>query len=136
MARGAALITQDLDICAPLTFPNLSKIVGSLKDVHPVYRFHVKPITPPISKAFCKTLKNLSLRTDIGDLDILGEIPHFGDYRRAERESDLVHLEGVGKCRVLNLDALIDIKSAVGRPRDKEAVILLKAIREGKPAKK
>ena len=37
-----------------------------------------------------------------------------------------------GRCRVLALEALIEAKKAMGRPRDKEAVLQLTAILEQK----
>ena len=40
-----------------------------------------------------------------------------------------IHLD-FGSCRVLSLDSLIKAKEAMGRPRDKEAVLQLKAVRD------
>jgi hypothetical protein len=37
---------------------------------------------------------------------------------------------GHGKCRVLDIDALIKAKKAMGRPHDRQTVIQLKAIKE------
>lgn len=129
MAHGASMTTVDLDICAPLHYENAKRIGEALKDVRPRYRPHPKFIPLNVTPEFCQHLKNLYLRTDIGDIDILGEVPHFGDYAKVEQSSVLLELP-IGPCRVINIDSLIAIKTAVGRKRDRDAVILLNAIRE------
>ena len=129
MAHGAPLITQDLDVCAPLDYGNARKIADAFRDLNPHHRRHVKVIPIEITPEFCKNLKNLYIRTDIGDIDVLADVPDFGTYEKVEQESIEIELPA-GKCRIIGLDALIAIKSAVGRPRDREAVLLLRAIRE------
>ena len=53
----------------------------------------------------------------------------LGDYSQVKRESELVEVEEM-KMRVLSLDALIKAKESMNRPRDKEAVLQLEAIRK------
>ena len=78
---------------------------------------------------FCQDLRNLYLDTDYGQLDCLSEVAGVGDYEAAEAESIEVELDS-GPCRILTLDALIRAKEAMGRPRDIEAAVQLRAIRE------
>jgi len=52
-----------------------------------------------------------------------------GDFAEVKRHSVEIQLPA-GACRVLSLDALIRSKEAMGRPRDREALLQLKAIRE------
>ncbi|HRZ12950.1 MAG TPA: hypothetical protein P5567_10905 [Kiritimatiellia bacterium] len=53
----------------------------------------------------------------------------IGDYSAVFRNSLKLEL-GFGTCRILSLAALIKSKSVMDRPRDREAVLLLKVIRE------
>jgi hypothetical protein len=86
-----------------------------------------------VAADFPRRLKNIYLRTDWGVLDCLGEIKGIGDFAAVAQRSLLVHLP-IGACRVLNLDALIDAKSALDRPQDKLALIHLKQIQRKKAA--
>ena len=76
-------------------------------------------------------LNNLYVTTDEGRLDCLGQVEGVGGYEAVRQESVELDL-GLHTCRVLNLDALIRSKEAMGRPHDLEAVIQLKALREGR----
>ena len=72
---------------------------------------------------------HLYLDTDWGQLDCLGEILGVGDYQAVVAQSVPVELAG-GVCRILSIDALIRAKEAMGRQRDREAALQLRAIRE------
>jgi hypothetical protein len=74
-------------------------------------------------------LKNLYLDTDWGVLDCLGAVTGIGDYDDVLANSEEIELDS-GSCRVLTLDALISAKQAMDRPRDRETVLQLQAIRE------
>jgi hypothetical protein len=72
---------------------------------------------------------NFMLTTQIGALDVLGEIVGGGDYDALLASTSLINAFDV-ECRCLNLDRLIEVKRAAGRPKDFEAVAELEAIRE------
>ena len=126
---GASLVTQDIDVCCDFSLDNLQRLDVALSGVHPVYRAH--PRRPPIklTPEFCHGLKNLHLSTDYGQLDCLSSVMGIGDFAEVKRDSIELELEA-GPCRVLSLEALIKAKEAMDRPRDREAVLQLKAIRE------
>jgi len=48
---------------------------------------------------------------------------------QVKRESEFIEVEEM-KVRVLSLDALIKSKKSMSRPRDKEAILQLEAIKE------
>ncbi len=77
----------------------------------------------------CRHLKNLYLDTTMGQLDCLSFIDGLGDFEQVKRASELVEIEGT-KVRVLSLDALIKAKKSMNRPRDREALLQLEAIRK------
>jgi hypothetical protein len=71
---------------------------------------------------------NLYLETDLGVLDCISNVLGVGDYAAVKRQSVITSLD-FGECRILGLDALIKAKVAMDRPRDREAVVQLEAIR-------
>jgi hypothetical protein len=69
------------------------------------------------------------LITDVGALDLLGEITAGGGYEDLLPHTIILDLFGIS-CRCLDLQRLIEVKRAAGRPRDLEAVAELEAILE------
>jgi hypothetical protein len=129
VAHGGTLVTQDLDVCCDLSADNLLRIQEALKDVHSVHRMTPKRLPLRLTKDNCRGLKNIYLDTDIGQLDCLGEILGIGDFQAVQKRSMVVDTDGC-QLRLLELDALIQAKKALNRPRDQEAVLQLQAIRE------
>jgi hypothetical protein len=72
---------------------------------------------------------NLTLTTDLGNVDLLGEVKGLGGYAEARASSVVMNLFGL-QCRVLSLDALIETKRAAGRPKDLLVLPELEALRE------
>jgi hypothetical protein len=129
VAHGASILTQDIDLCCPFTPENLLRIQEALEDLHPVWRMTPARLPLHLTRENCKGLRNLYLETDWGQLDCLGTILGVGDYEAALAASLEIELPA-GKCRILNLDALIQAKLAMGRARDKETVFQLRSIQE------
>jgi hypothetical protein len=72
---------------------------------------------------------NFTLSTDLGDLDLLGEIAGGGSHDDLLPHSIVIQVFGI-ECRCLDLERLIHVKRAAGRPKDLEAIAELEAIRE------
>jgi len=128
-AYGSTLLTQDVDICMRFSVENSMRLHAALTDLHPVHRMTPQRLPLRLTPETCKGLKNLYLDTDLGQLDCLGAIQGVGDFEQVKEQSIEVHLPA-GVCRVLNLDALIRSKEAMGRSRDKESLLQLRAIRQ------
>jgi len=126
---GVSLATQDIDLSCDFSLENLARLSKALVGLHAYHRMTPKRIPLELTPDFCKHLKNLYLSTDHGQIDLLSSVLGVGDFAEAKRNSIEVELEA-GPCRVLSLDALIKAKEAMNRPRDREAVLQLKAIRE------
>jgi predicted nucleotidyltransferase len=126
---GSSLVTRDLDICAPLTLDNLARILNALSGLSPAFRMTLdkKPFSGTPEKYL--GYRNLYLGTAWGQLDILSEITGLGDYPAVFQHTIEVDLAGI-RCRLLSLEALIVAKKSLNRPRDRQAVIELEAIRE------
>ncbi len=128
-AHGATLRTQEIGICCDFSAGNLMRLQRALAGLHPVHRMTPARPALELTPEDCERFKNLYLDTDIGQLDCVGAVEGIGGFREAEENSEQISLSS-GGCRVLTLDALIRAKEAMARPRDREAVVQLKAIRE------
>lgn len=128
VAHGTTLVTRDVDICCRFSEANLMRIQEVLIDLHPVHRS--RPDLPlSLSAQQCADLKNLYLKTDLGDLDCLGEVLGIGDFEAVLRHSVEVKLP-FGGCRILDLDALIRAKEAMDRDHDRVTVRQLREIKK------
>jgi len=129
MLHGGSLMTRDVDVVCPMTPENLGRLHTALEALHPVYR--MAPSAQPFTRADAerKDWENLYLRTDIGVLDCLGEVKGLGDYHACLARSVSINL-GAFAIRGLSLDALIEAKRAMGRPRDLHTADELEVIRK------
>lgn len=72
---------------------------------------------------------NFTLTTSAGELDLLGEVAGGGTYQALIPHSRRLDLLGA-TCWCVDLDTLIRLKQAAGRPKDFEALAELVALRE------
>jgi hypothetical protein len=129
VAHGATRLTQDIDVCCRFTLDNLMRLQDALSDLHPVHR--MPPERPPLrlTPQTAAEFRNLYLETDWGQLDCLGEILGVGGFDEVLVQSVEVQLPG-GPCRILAIDPLIRAKQAMGRDKDRETILQLRAIQE------
>jgi hypothetical protein len=127
-AYGSTLLTQGMDVCLRFSPDNLMRLQEALADLHPVHRMTSQRLPLWLTPETGRDLKSLYLDTDLGQLDCLGTIQGVGDFEHVTEHSIEVHL-AADVYRILSLDALIQSKEAMGRPRDRESVLQLKAIR-------
>lgn len=135
VVHGCTYVTQDIDICCDFSAANLLRLQQALAKLHPVHRMTPSRKKLALTEKTCKQLKNLYLDTDIGQLDCLSSIDGLGDYRKVKQASQLIDVEDM-QLHALRLDALIESKKALSRPRDKEAILQLEAIRKLKSEKR
>ena len=128
VAHGVTLVTRDVDICCRFSEANLMRIQKAFVDLHPVHRS--QPDLPlELTPEQCVSLKNLYLKTDLGVVDCLGEILGVGNFDEVLKRSVEVELP-YGKCRILNIEALIRSKEAMNRDHDRITVKYLKEIKK------
>jgi hypothetical protein len=82
-----------------------------------------------LTSELCSRLKNLYLQTDLGKLDVLGEVAGVGPSGEVLRRSQKAKLS-YGEFRFMTIDALMDAKEAAGRERDLIALKHLRPIKE------
>ena len=119
--HGSARLTQDVDVVYLRTPDNLRRLVSALEPYHPYLR-GVPPGLPfQLDVPTVDAGLNFTLRTDLGDLDLLGEVTAGGRYEALVDDSLEVAVFGV-TIRCVGLQALLRMKRAVGRPKDLEVV--------------
>lgn len=115
--RGSSRVTVDLDLCYARDADNLRRLAVALAPYRP--RLRGAPLDLPFlwdERTLASGL-NFALTTDLGDVDILGEIAGVGGYRQVSAgASELV--VGAARVRVMDVDALERSKRAAGRAKD------------------
>ncbi len=128
VAHGVTLVTRDVDICCRFSETNLMRIQKAFIDLHPVNRS--RPDLPlQLTPEQCANLKSLYLKTDLGIVDCLGEILGVGSFDEVLKHSVEVELP-YGKCRIIDIEALIRAKEAMNRDHDRITVKYLKEIQK------
>ena len=129
VVQGCTFVTQDIDICCEFTSANLLRLQKAIDDLNPVHRMTPNRQKLKLTEESPNQYKNLYLDTDIGQLDCISYVDGVGGFGEVKEASDLIEVENV-ELRVLNIDALIESKKAMNRPRDREAILQLEAIKK------
>ena len=129
--HGSSRLTRDLDIVYRRSPDNLRRLVSALAPHRPYLRAAPPGLPFQWDEKTLQRGLNFTLTTALGDIDLLGEVTGGGGYEALLPHSTVVSVFGAD-CLCLNLDMLIHIKRAAGRPRDLEAVAELEALREEK----
>ena len=129
IVHGCTFVTQDIDICCEFSTENLLSLQNALAGIHPVHRMTPKRQKLELTTENCKDYKNLYLDTDLGQLDCIGFVQGVGGFKKVIQSSQTIEVEN-HKFNVLRIEALIETKKAINRPRDKEAIIQLEAMKK------
>lgn len=126
ISHGASTFTRDVDVAMPLDEDTLPRLLEALAPVHPRHatRLDLGVVADPDR---LRGFRLLLFVTDLGRLDILGELPPLDDVRSLP-SVERVFGDGL-RVQVLDIDALIAVKAYVGRPKDRLMESELRAIR-------
>lgn len=127
--HGSPMATFDVDVCTTFEPENLARIIAALIPINPRLRMRPDKMKLPLELNRLQDVKNLSLLTDLGILDLLGELPHVCSYRELAGKTVNMDLGGFD-CRVLDLQTLITAKKIAGRSKDQAALMHLHAIKK------
>jgi hypothetical protein len=127
--HGSSMATWDLDICYARDKGNLRKLAASLLPLHPRLRGAPEGLPFLWDAETLRRGLNFTLDTDLGELDLLGEVAGVGTYEQARNGAKFETVFGV-RCYVISLPLLISAKRAAGRPKDMLALVELEALLE------
>lgn len=126
-AHGSSRLTVDLDVVYGRSNENISRLVEALRPVQPYLRGAPPGLPFNLNIETVRMGLNFTLTTKLGSLDLLGEIIGGGGYEELFSETIKVEVAGV-ECLCLNLERLIQVKRAAGRPKDLEVIAELQQI--------
>lgn len=129
VAHGSAHVTVDLDIVYRRTDENIARLASALAPLDPYLRGAPPGLPFRFDPATIRRGLNFTLVTTAGDLDVLGEAAGGGTYDALLPRSEVRELFG-REVRFVDLDGLIHLKRAAGRPKDLERIAELEALRE------
>lgn len=115
--HGAPVSTFDLDIVPERSDENVARLLRALASVDAVHRDLAGRAIAPDASRLRGPGHNLFM-TRSGPLDTLGTIGLGRDYSTLESRSRPIDLGADLTIRVLDLEALIDVKREVGREKD------------------
>lgn len=128
-AHGSMILTNDLDVCYARNPPNLERLAAALQSVHARLRNAPEGLPFILDAETLRRGLNFTFATDIGALDLLGEVRGVGQYNEVFAGSLTVELLGY-RFAVIDIGKLIVAKRTAGRPKDLIAIPELEAIQE------
>jgi hypothetical protein len=100
-----------------------------LAPFNPSFRGAPRGLPFQLDESTLRSGLNFTVTTDLGDVDILGEVTGLGSYEKLLPLSEEMEIFGVC-CQVLTLEGLIKSKRAVGRAKDLMLLPELEALLE------
>ena len=79
IARGVQRATEDLDIAYARDRENLAKLANALSGINPRLRGVPGDLPFRLDEASLRSGLNFTLDTDLGPLDLLGDVPGLGN---------------------------------------------------------
>lgn len=127
-AHGSVRATLDLDVVYDRTPDNIARLASVLAPHAPYLRGAPPGLPFVFDAATIAHGLNFTLTTDLGDFDFLGEVVGGGTY--ADLVTHTIEIDAFGvRCRYVDLDTLVKLKRAAGRPKDLEAIAELELLR-------
>jgi len=102
-ARGSSHVTFDLDVCYSRDPANLARLAEALRSVNASLRGAPKDLPFRLEGETLARGLNFTFDTDIGSIDILGEVQGVAGYQDCLQDSNVLELFDL-PCRVLSLE--------------------------------
>lgn len=128
-SHGSAYLTQDLDICYHRSRKNLERIADALGPFNPRPRGFPDELPFIWDWSTLQNGTNFTFKTDLCDIDLLGEVAGIGDYEDVLQNSVEVDFDG-SAVRILSIAGLITAKETAGREKDRAGLQELYALQD------
>lgn len=134
--HGSPRVTYDVDPCFRRTRANLERLAAALRQIKPALRAAPPDLPFRIDAESLALGSNFTFETPFGNLDLLGWAEPLGEFEALARNASSLPF-GRHESLVISLDDLITIKQHIQRPKDRDSLLQLLAIRrirnESKP---
>ena len=127
--HGSPSLTFDVDVCFDLDRDNLDRLANALIELVAIRREMPQGVVAPIDARALRAGDVFTLRTRLGDLDLLAHPAPAFDYATLAAHAVRVEIQGAD-VQVASLDDLMAMKRAAGRPKDRVELEILGALRE------
>jgi hypothetical protein len=127
--HGSTRLTRHVDVVYSRSAENIERLVDALRPVRPYLRGAPQGLPFEWSAATVRRGLNFELTTEIGDLDLLGELVGGRTYETLVARSESVPVFGYQVRRAPLID-LILVKRAAGQAKDLVVAAELEAILE------
>jgi len=128
-SHGSPSVTQDLDVCPDRAPDNLERLAVVLSALHARLRGVTEDVAFVLDAQTLAAGDHFTFVTDAGDLDVLGTPAGTAGYEELVRDAETIDLDGFD-VKVASLEALIRMKRAAGRPKDRVELEILGALRD------
>jgi predicted nucleotidyltransferase len=125
---GSPRVTYDVDLCYRRTPENLRKLAEALRELKPTLRGAPPDLPFRVDARTLEMGMNFTLKTSLADLDLLGYVEPLGEYDAIAAHAEAYQV-GEFPLRVISLDDLITIKQHINRPKDRDSLMQLLAIK-------
>jgi len=127
--HGSVRTTRDVDVVYARDRENITKLVEVLRPIRPYLRGAPEGLPFIFDEKTVRNGLNFTLSTNLGDLDLLGEVAGGGSYQQLLPFSDEMEAFGI-RFQCVSLERLIQLKRAAGRAKDFESIAELQALLE------
>jgi hypothetical protein len=127
--HGSATVTLDLDICYSRNAGNLEKLAAALAPHHPNLRDLPSALAFVWDASVLRNGMNFTLTTDLGDIDLFGEVTGVGAYVDIQGHTRTSRAFGM-TFEIIGLELLIQSKRAAGRAKDLLVLPELESLRD------
>lgn len=117
-----------MSICATGARENLERLAAALRELKPALRGAPPDLPFKIVAQSLALGSNFTFSTSHGDLDLLGFVEPLGGYEKIAASATVEQLGDVS-VKVISLDDLIRVKRHINRPKDRESLFQLEAIK-------
>jgi hypothetical protein len=128
MLMGGARVTFDTDFCYRRSRENLEPLANALKELNPTFRGAPADLPVTLDAQALALGNNYTLSTALGPVDLLGWVEPLGSYEELLPNSETYPV-GKLSVRTIGLEDLIRVKQHLGRPKDRDSLLQLLAIR-------
>jgi len=127
---GSPTMTNDVDICYDRGPANLDRLAAALTDLGARLRGVDNDVPFLLDALTLAKGQNFTFTTDFGSLDVLGLPAGVKDFNELAVNATMFDLGEDVVVPVCDIDDLIRMKRAAGRPKDRIELEILSAVRE------
>ena len=127
-AWGYLRATRDVDIVPDPDPGNLARLAALLESLDGRVETRDGTLAASAIPLFLKAGDRALVSTEIGEVDVLRGHPQVPSFAALAEDAQEVEIEGL-RVRVCSLEALLEMKRASERPRDRDDVAALEAAR-------